>query len=70
MSGGGRGGQGVERSAEAKGEARDRRQCEGQLAVHLSQQMDAAQHWGGSRMRGQVIWGCFSLWSLPGPRLS
>lgn len=29
----------------------------GLLAVHLSQQMDVAQHRGGSGMRGQVIWG-------------
>lgn len=59
-------GRGVERSAEAKGEARGRRQRGKLLAVHLPQQMNAAQHRDGSGMCGQVIWICFGSWSLPG----
>ena len=43
-----------------------RRQRGRQLAVHLSQQMDAAQHWDGSGMCGQVVWICFGSCSLLG----
>ena len=54
-------------SVEAQqGEARDRRQRGRQLAVHLSQQMDAAQHWDGSGMCGQVVWSCFGSCGLLG----
>ena len=34
--------------------------------MHLSQQMDAAQHWDGSGMCGQVVWICFGSCSLLG----
>ena len=34
--------------------------------MHLSQQMDAAQHWDGSGMCGQVVWSCFGSCSLLG----